>query len=248
MPIPSEAQEPFSSPTSGNRLLDSLSFEKRTRFLQSSERIAIPLRTMIAEIDEPSRQIHFPISCVFSSVIPLADGSIIEAATIGREGMTGIDLLADKPTSSSRVIQQVEGESYRISTVVFRGLLAEESEFEKLMWRYAMTLLRQSGQTAACNLRHSVEERMCRWLLMTHDRVTRPEFILTQEFLGTMLGVRRQSVGLIAATLQQAGLITYRRGLLRITDREGLEAAACECYFTVRDAYDKTMGTGLSEQ
>jgi CRP-like cAMP-binding protein len=122
-------------------------------------------------------------------------------------------------------------------------LLASGGRLTEVLDRYLLTVVHQASQTAACNARHNVEERMCRWLLMTHDRASRDEFYLTQEFLGIMLGVRRQSVSLTASTLQRAGLITYSRGHMKILDREGLERSSCECYRTVSDMYERVMET-----
>ncbi|MBA3314265.1 MAG: Crp/Fnr family transcriptional regulator [Planctomycetota bacterium] len=234
--------QPSQSARPGNQLLDLLSEADLARLLQRAERVTVPLRTLVTEAGEPSREVHFPLTSVFSSLIPLRDGSTIEVATVGNEGMTGIDLLTDKPASVYRVISQVEGESLRVPADFFRSLLLEAGPLARIIQRYAMTVTHQCGQSAACNLRHDVEERMCRWLLMTHDRVRRDEFYLTQEFLGIMLGVRRQSVSLSASILQEAGLITYSRGNMKILDRPGLEAVSCECYATLRETYRQVMG------
>ncbi|HEX6985233.1 MAG TPA: Crp/Fnr family transcriptional regulator, partial [Planctomycetaceae bacterium] len=195
----------------------------------------------MAEVGASARAVHFPLTGVFSAIVPLLDGSSVEAATVGNEGMTGFDLLTAPAAGVYRVILQIEGERLRLPAAEFETLLSGGGLLRPLVERYVMTVLRQSGQTAACNLRHTLEERTCRWLLMTHDRVGSDLFCLTQEFLGIMLGARRQSVALAAAALQTAGLISYRRGGIRILDRAGLERAACECYEAVKQSYGRVM-------
>jgi CRP-like cAMP-binding protein len=234
--------EQTQSPNFGNQLLALLPKAELDRLLERAEQVRLPIKTVVAEAGEPTRQVYFPISAVMSSIIPLRDGSAIEVATVGNEGVTGIDLLTDRPVSVYRVISQIEGDALRVPAEFFRTLLAEAGPLTRIVQRYAMTVTHQCSQSAACNLRHDVEERMCRWLLMTQDRVRADKFYLTQEFLGIMLGVRRQSVSLTASTLQEAGLITYSRGNMMILDRPGLESASCECYQTIRDTYRQVMG------
>lgn len=226
----------------GNRLLDRLNEQEARRFVERAERVRISLRTVVTRQGEASSHVYFPLSAVFSALIPLQDGSAIEAGTTGNEGLVGLELVAESAPSVYQFIQQVEGESLRLSAKDFRELLAGSGHLAELLKRYTLTVLHQAGQTAACNVRHSVEERMCRWLLMTHDRVGFNEFFLTQEFLDIMLGVRRQSVSLAASTLQLAGLIEYVRGHMKILDREGLERSSCECYRSVWEMYERVMG------
>lgn len=201
----------------------------------------MPLHEIVCEPGEPLRYAHFPVTGMMSSVIVFQDGAAIEASAIGSEGMTGVALLVGEQASLFRVVQQVEGESLRISAAALKEALAESPVLRQMMGRYALTLIQQSSQTAACNLRHRVRERMCRWLLATADRAGRDEFLLTQEFLAMMLGVRRQSVSMTAVELQEEGLILYRRGKIRVINRAGLEQAACECYRASRDAYERMM-------
>lgn len=201
----------------------------------------MPLREVVCDPGEPLRFVHFPVTGLMSSIIVFHDGAAVEAATIGNEGMSGIALLVGERASPFRVIQQIEGESLRIAAAALKDVLAESPGLRELMARYALTLMQQSAQTAACNLRHPVRERMCRWLLASADRIGREEFALTQEFMAVMLGVRRQSVSVTAVELQEEGLITYRRGKLRIVDRVRLERSACECFRASRDAYERMM-------
>ncbi len=188
----------FSSNRVGNRLLDI----NVARGVAASPRTGGTSSTSVAgvvcEVGEPSPHVYFPISSVFSAIVPLRDGSAIEAGTIGSEGLVGVELITDRSVSVYQCIQQVEGVSLRIPAKEFRTLLSQGGRLPELLDRYLLTVVHQSGQTAACNVRHSVDERMCRWLLMTQDRAGRDSFYLTQEFLGIMLGVRRQSVSLSA--------------------------------------------------
>ncbi len=226
----------------GNRLLERLPEEEFRRLTQRAERVTLPIHEQVSEPGEPARHVVFPLGCVLSAIVPLRDGSAVEAATTGREGVSGLEFLSDAPMSVYRIVVQVEGEALRLPAADFRAMLVENGSLRRIMERYVPTVLLQSGQTAACNLRHNVEERMARWLLMTHDRAGRDRFYLTQEYLGIMLGVRRQSVSLTASTLQAAGLIEYTRGNLTIIDRPGLEQTVCECYETIRMNYDRVLG------
>lgn len=227
--------------THGNRLLDMMSEADADRVLKRSERVHQPLRTIVAEMGEAPPFAIFPLTSVVSVTIPLHDGSAIEAGSIGNEGMSGIDLQTRRPLCVYRGIIQIDGEALRVPAGDFRRMLAESDDLAELVKLYTLTIIHQAGQSAACNLRHNIEERMARWLLMTHDRVGQDEFYLTQEFLGVMLGIRRQSVSLTAATLHEAGMIRYNRGSMKILDREGLERVSCECYRTVREVYKQVM-------
>lgn len=230
-----------SSASRGNRLLALLPDAEFERFMARAERVTVPAKQLLAEAGEPPRHGHFPLSCVLSAIIPLRDGSAIEAATIGNEGFGAIDFLSARSVSVYKVIGQVDGEALRVPAAELRAMLEESGALRRVLEQYVLTVVHQSGQNAACNARHEVEERLCRWLLMTHDRVGKDEFYLTQEFLGIMLGVRRQSVSLAAATLQEAGLIAYSRGHMKILNRPGLEAASCECYEAIRETYEQVM-------
>lgn len=231
---------PRSTPT-GNYLLDLLPERDLACVLDKAERITLHIHDRICEPGEPIRTANFPISSVFSSIVPLEDGSAIGAATIGNEGMIGFDLLATRRAAVYRINGQIEGESLQISADDFRKLLAEMDSLRVLIEKYSMTLIQMSGQNAACNVRHDVRQRMCRWLLMIQDRVGRDEFYLTQEFFGQMLGVRRQSISETAAELQNAQLISYARGNLSILNRPGLERGSCECYRVLTERYHLVM-------
>jgi CRP-like cAMP-binding protein len=183
--------------------------------------------------------VHFPLDAVLSMLTVIDDGRAVEFATIGREGMSGSNETLTGAGTPMRLIAQVPGASVRIPAAALSELARTNLRVIGLMLRYNQSLLVQAAQIAACNRLHPVEERCARWLLMTHDRVRRDEFLLTQEFLSQMLGVRRARVNVAAGILQRAGVIRYSRGRIRLTDRGGLEAASCECYGLVRTEYDQ---------
>jgi CRP-like cAMP-binding protein len=224
-----------------NQLLGRLPQESREQLLSRLTRTTISAGGVLCEPQQPLEQVHFPLSCVFSSLVVMEDGSAVEGSTTGNEGMVGVWLMADEVAGPHRIIQQVEGESLAMPASEFRYVLRELAGMRQLMARYSLMLLYQSGQNAACNVRHTVEERMARWLLTCADRAGKDELSLTQEFLSIMLGVRRQSVNLTAGVLQRAGFISYRRGGVKILDRAGLEGAACECYRVTREMYDRML-------
>jgi CRP-like cAMP-binding protein len=173
------------------------------------------------------------------SIVGVTDeGNVIEAATVGNEGMIGIPAFLGLDINPNTVISQVSGKGLRMPAPSFLRAMALGGPLDRLLRRFVAFSLRYAYQTVVCNAQHSVLERMCRWLLMTHDRVGKDEFVLTQEFLSEMLAVRRQTVSVFAATLQTAGFITYRRGVMQVINREGLEGASCECYEVTRSYYD----------
>jgi CRP-like cAMP-binding protein len=222
--------QPAARTRTGNRLLDRLPADEYSRLLPLAETVSLRNLEQLHQQDAPLPHVYFPKSGVLSSVIALGEGGVVEAATIGNEGMVGIPALLGLDFTTAAVTAQVPGESLRIPTPSFVQALKQSGPLDVLLRRYIAFSLRSAYQAVACNALHATEERMSRWLLTTQDRVGQREFSLTQEFLAEMLGVRRQTVQLVAGTLQTAGLITYRRGLVQVLDREGLEAASCECY------------------
>jgi CRP-like cAMP-binding protein len=226
---------------SGNRLLDRLPKEEYQRLLPLWEAVSLPHGQEFYRQNGPMSHVYFPTGGVCSVVSVTDDGKLVEAATVGNEGMIGVSVILGLDFSPTRVISQVAGQGLRIDTSSFLRVLQPGSALEGLLRRYIAFSLRYAHQTVACNAVHSVEERMCRWLLMSHDRVGDEEFMLTQEFLAEMLGSRRQTVTVIAGTLQRAGLIRYRRGVMHIINREGLEAASCECYEISKSYYERIV-------
>jgi CRP-like cAMP-binding protein len=226
----------MSAPRPKNRLLAALAPEVLARLLPDLHTIPMLLKQPLHHADEPMEHVYFPNSGMASVTALLANGRMVEAATVGDEGMVGIEaVLLDAPVSPGESMVQVAGTSAEMLSVrAFRRELARHGPMEQLMGRYAQTVIAQIMHVAACNALHSVEQRCCRWLLTAHDRVRTDTFVLTQEFLSVMLGVHRPTVSTIAASLQSAGLIRYSRGQIQIVNRKGLERASCECYLAIR--------------
>ena len=231
--------EPDAEP---NRLLRSIPASSYDRLAPDLERVEFSSRQRLWDAHEPIRSVYFPRTCVLSLLILLEEDGPVESATIGREGMAGVTIALGAESTAATAIAQIPGEAVRIPASVFRKALAEDVALLSIVLRYAHVLYEQTSQSVACNRRHSMEQRCARWLLMTHDRVGADQFPLKQEFLAFMLGVRRASVTVAAGMLQHAGLIGYSRGSITIVDRVQLEAAACECYRTIRDASDRLLG------
>jgi CRP-like cAMP-binding protein len=225
----------------GNKILERLPESDYRRMIPQMERVSPDVGTIVAYPDKEPKWVHFPISGVLSSMVVLEDGSTVEASTIGNEGMDGLYLLADPLANPYRINVQVQGDMLRMSAMGFRRAMAEMRALSQLLMRYALVLIQRGAQNGACIQHHSIEERMCRWLLETAHRKGEDHFGLTQEFLADMLGVRRQSVNLTARVLQHARLIEYRRGELSIIDRIGLEESSCECFRVTSQMYERMM-------
>jgi len=226
---------------SGNKILERLPEPDFERIVSQMEKVTPDVGEVVAFPDKEPKWVHFPISGVLSSMVVLEDGSTVEASTIGNEGMDGLYLLADPLANPYRINVQVSGDMYRMSAAVFKKALHESKSLSQLLMRYALVLIQRGAQNGACIQHHTIEERMCRWLLETAYRKGADNFGLTQEFLADMLGVRRQSVNLTARILQSANLIKYSRGELTIIDRAGLEEASCECFRVTSQMYERMM-------
>lgn len=214
-----------------NRLLTTLPQQEYDRLKPFFEDVHLKLREPLLEINQPIRYVYFPDDAVTSTVVETLDGGTIEVGLMGVEGMVGLSLLLGTEISNTTVFAQIPGRATRMKAADFIEEVREKrGVLFKLLQRYTNAFMGMIAQVAACNNQHSLEERMCRWILLTHDRVQKDEFILTQEFLSQMLGVRRPSVSVVASTLQHAGMIRYSRGNVTIIDRKGLEASTCECY------------------
>jgi CRP-like cAMP-binding protein len=225
----------------GNALLRFVP-EKELRALASHlEAFSLDLGQNIYEPNGPIEYVYFICHGVVSLVKNLDDGDTVEVATIGPEGMVGVPIVLGSNATDNRAFVQIPGESLRMKTSVFKRLLKDLPKLQALLLRYTLALLNQIAQSAACNRSHSVDERCARWLLMTHDRVKKDAFPLTQEFLGQMLGVHRPTVSVAAGMLQRAGFIQYTRGVITVTDRKGLENASCGCYRAITDEYRRLL-------
>jgi CRP-like cAMP-binding protein len=227
----------------GNRLLDSLDDEDRRRLTRDVEAVRFKLMDTLFDTGDSIDHVYFPLQSVVSILTRAQGTSGVEVATIGNEGLVGISLAwGAAELNPSEVLQvQVPGPALRMPAGTFTAELARDAGLAGVVRRYTQAFVRQLMQQVACNGLHSIEQRCARWMLLTHDRVGSDEFPLTQEFLAQMLGVRRASVTVVAGILQQSGFIRYRRGRVTVTDRAGLEGAACECYAVLREVFERLV-------
>jgi CRP-like cAMP-binding protein len=229
-----------------NRVLAALPNAVLQRLLPDLHAEEGEFKQMLAMRNAPIENIYFFASGVGSTLSRTEGGGIVEVATIGREGFSGLPVFLGPGTSPMETLLQIPGSLLRMSSNDFRMHASEEQALSKVIHAYTQALLTQISQNAACNRMHTVDERCARWLLMTRDRVDSDEFPLTQEFLAQMLGVRRASVSTSASAYQDAGTIRYTRGSITIIDRAALEHAACECYGIIKDEYDRVLGRASS--
>jgi CRP-like cAMP-binding protein len=191
---------------------------------------------------EPIGFVYFPLNSLLSLVTVMEDGSTVEAGSIGREGMAGLPILLDAGTTPSQTLTQIPGQAVRVKAQIIKEAFDAGGALRHILHRYIHTTIVVGSQTAACNRLHQIEVRLCRWLLMSSDGVGSEKLTLTQDFLATMLGVRRAGVSEAASQLQGKGLIRYQRGRIQILDRKRLETVACECYGVVRAEYERLFG------
>lgn len=224
-----------------NRLLGSLPEPALRALRPHLRRVELPLKDVLFNVDVPIEYVYFPEDTVVSILSVMPDGSAVEVATVGREGMVGLPAVLGVEKGQALAFVQVPGHGLRVEAQAFREHVQRSGATRNVLDRYTQALFTQVSQGAACNRLHSIDERCARWLLMTHDRVGADRFPLTQQFLAQMLGVRRAGVSEVASQLQREGLLTYQRGVIRIVDRAGLEAAACECYRIIRSEFDRLV-------
>ena len=242
LPSEPEVSMPICPNGTNNWLLDRSPEEEFKRLAPLLEPVSLAEQQDLYDVDDVISHVYFPQTGMISMVTLLENGRQVESGTIGREGVVGLFVVLGVGFSTHRVMCQVASKSLRAPVAPFMEALKASTQLYSLLKRYAVVSLRNTSQIVACNVLHPVLERMCRWLLMIHDRAEMKEFRITQEFLAEMLGVRRQTISIIAGTLQKADLITYRRGAVQILNRKGLEAGACECYEVMRTTYDRIIG------
>jgi len=223
-----------------NHVLKALPADEARRLLPQLTAVSLEIKTVLFEPGEPIHAVHFPLDGVVSLVTPLEDGAIVEVATVGNEGVVGVPLVPGG-SLAVRAISQVPGRALHMEGTAFLAEMARRGPLYDVVQNYISALFGQIAQAAACNRLHSNEERLSRWLLMSHDRVGVDEFAITHEFLGQMLGSRRATVTLSAGILQAAGLIRYQRGHVTIVDRHGLEGVSCECYGVIKKELDQAI-------
>jgi CRP-like cAMP-binding protein len=225
-----------------NRLLGALPSEEIQQLRPHLELIPFALGEIVYEPGAHLHYLYFPTNSIVSLVYTLEDGSTVEMGLVGNDGVVGVSLFMGGQTTPNRGIVQIAGDAVRMKTTILQEEFKRGGPLQLLLLRYTQALITQISQTAVCNRRHSLEQRLCRWLLLCHDRVKSNEFLMTQEFISNMLGGRRESVTVAACHLQDAGLIHYSRGHITIVDRPGLEAAVCECYRVVKNETDRLLG------
>jgi CRP-like cAMP-binding protein len=224
-----------------NRLLAALPEENYRALLPFLEEVPLPLGMVVYESGGEQRYVYFPASSIVSLLYVLADGSSAEIAVTGNEGLVGISLFMGGETTPSRAVVQSAGLGYRLRGELLKKEFESGGALQHLLLRYTQALITQMTQTAVCNRHHAVEQQLCRWLLLSLDRLPANELVMTQELIANMLGVRREGVTTAAGKLQDEGLIRYSRGHITVLDRTKLEARVCECYAVVKREYDRLL-------
>jgi CRP-like cAMP-binding protein len=224
-----------------NRILRSLPPEERERLFPHLQRVSLPLGTVIYESGARLRHIYFPTDCIVSLLYVLKSGASAEIAVVGNDGAVGVSLFMGGESTPSRAVVQSAGTAYRLT----RARLKQEFERHGLLLgvllRYTQALITQMAQTAVCNRHHALEQQLCRWLLLSLDRLESNELKMTQELIANMLGVRREGVTEAAGRLQKEGVIRYSRGRITVLDRARLEKLSCECYGVVKKESDRLL-------
>jgi CRP-like cAMP-binding protein len=227
-----------------NRLLAALPDADYEALLPHLDAVDMPLGRAVYESGGPQGFVVFPTDCVVSLLYVLENGASTEIAVTGHEGLVGISLFMGGETTPSRAVVQSAGRGYRVRAAVLKRQFESRGALQPLLLRFTQALITQMTQTAVCNRHHSVDQQLCRWLLLMLDRLASHELRMTQELIANMLGVRREGVTEAAGKLQAQGLIEYRRRRIAVLDRPGLEARVCECYAVVKREYDRLLGAG----
>jgi CRP-like cAMP-binding protein len=204
------------------------------RFRRHLEPVDMPLGSVVYESGRMLEHVYFPTTCIVSLLYVLENGSSAEIALVGNEGLVGVSIFMGGETTPSRAIVQSAGHAYRLPVQIMKDEFTRAGTMQHLMLRYTQSLITQMAQTAVCNRHHSVDQQLCRWLLLSIDRLSSPELAMTQELIANMLGVRREGVTEAAGKLQKAGVISYKRGHISVLDRPKLESLSCECYEVAR--------------
>jgi CRP-like cAMP-binding protein len=225
-----------------NLLLAALPQEERERIVPHLEQVSFSLGQVVYESGGRLDYVYFPAGAIVSLLYTMENGASAEMGLAGNEGVVGIALFMGGGTMPNRAIVQGAGKAFRMKARVLQEEFARGGRFQQLLLRYTQALITQISQTAVCNRLHTVEQQLCRWLLLSHDRVRADDIIMTQELIADMLGVRREGVTVAAGRLQDMGAISYVRGHIKILDRRKLEATVCECYRVVKDEFDRLLG------
>ncbi|MFC5606121.1 Crp/Fnr family transcriptional regulator [Variovorax soli] len=237
------ANEPESR---NNQLLCALPDTEWQRWLPHLEAVEMPLGQVLYESGSTLSHVYFPTSSIVSLLYVMEDGASAEIAVVGNEGIVGISIFMGGESTTSRAVVQSAGKGWRLSAQAIKEEFNRAGPVLHLLLRYTQALITQMAQTAVCNRHHSLDQQLCRWLLLSLDRLQGSELVMTQELIANMLGVRREGVTESALKLQRAGLIRYARGRISVLDRQGLEQRSCECYAVVKKEYDRLLPNQLA--
>lgn len=224
-----------------NHLLDALLSAELDRLSPDLELVEMPLGKVLYESGGILEHVYFPTNSIISLLYVMENGSSAEIAVVGNEGILGISLFMGGETTSSRAVVQSAGHAYRLKAQLLKDEFNRSGPVQRLLLRYTQALITQMAQTAVCNRHHTVEQQLCRWLLLSLDRLATDELTMTQELIANMLGVRREGVTDAAGKLQRDGLINYSRGRITVLDRPKLEKRSCECYQVVKIEFDRLL-------
>jgi len=224
-----------------NRLLAALPQAEWGRWLPHLEPVNMPLGKVLYESGSRLSHVYFPTTSIVSLLYVMEDGASAEIAVVGNEGIVGISLFMGGESTPSRALVQSAGQGFRLKSDLMLQEFNRAGPVLHLLLRYTQALITQMSQTAVCNRHHSLDQQLCRWLLLSLDRLNSDQLAMTQELIANMLGVRREGVTEAAGNLQQAGLIRYQRGHITVIDRAGLEQRTCECYAVVKKEYDRLL-------
>ena len=225
----------------GNLLLAALPDPAWQRWLPVLEKVEMPLGQVLYESGATLAYVYFPITSIVSLLYVMENGASAEIAVVGNEGLVGVSLFMGGQSTPSRAVVQSAGQGFRLKAQLMKDEFNRAGPVLHLLLRYTQALITQMSQTAVCNRHHSLDQQLCRWLLLSLDRLQGNELVMTQELIANMLGVRREGVTEAALKLQHAGLISYARGHIVVLDRPGLEKRTCECYAVVKNEYDRLL-------
>ena len=232
----------MTDPALQNHLIAALPEAEYLRLRDKFELVSLKLGQVIYESGDRLNHLYFPTTSIISMLYIMENGGTAEIGIAGNNGLIGYAIFMGGETTSSRAIVQIAGDAVRMKAADAKKAFAIGGRFQDLLLRYTQSLITQISQTAVCNRLHSVEQQLCRWLLINHDQLVSNKLVMTQELIANMLGVRREGVSVAATHLQKRGVIKYSRGTISILDRKKLETEACECYQVVMDEYDRLLG------
>ncbi|NHA14656.1 Crp/Fnr family transcriptional regulator [Thioalkalivibrio sp. XN279] len=224
-----------------NHLLAALPHQAQLRLRTHLELVDMPLGKVLYESGQSSQQVYFPTNCIVSLLYVMENGASAEISVVGNEGIVGIAVFMGGESTTSRAIVQSAGHAYKLAGQRLKDEFNRHGDLQVLMLRYTQALITQMAQTAVCNRHHTIDQQLCRWLLLSLDRLRSSELTMTQELIANMLGVRREGVTEAAGKLQRLGVIDYHRGQIKVLDREKLEALSCECYAVVKEETDRLL-------